>query len=52
MTNKDDIIYTEDEIIIIRPLKARIFSDDFEKEEFYSANGKKVILLREKQLEK
>ena len=48
-TDKEQI-YTEEKIILIKPLKARVFDDRFEKQSFYTQEGEKVILLREKNL--
>jgi len=45
---KDEVIYTEEKVILIKPLKARIFSDDYDKQEFYNLEGDKVIFLRKK----
>lgn len=48
MPKEPDKIYTEETVIIIAPLKARIFSEDYERIESYDSEGVKVILLREK----
>jgi hypothetical protein len=44
----EQTIYTEEKIIIIKPIKARIFSEDYEKMESYKESGEKVILFMEK----
>jgi len=43
-------IYTEEKIVIIKPLKANhIFNDEkFERIETYMPNGDKLVILREK----
>jgi len=42
-------IYTEEKIILIKPLKEKVFKDNFQKIESYDENGVKVILLRKKE---
>ena len=47
--NRDrEVIYTEETIILIKPLKARVFKEEFQIIESYSEDGEKVVLLREK----
>lgn len=48
MENK---IYQEESVIIIAPLKARIFSEAYERNEYYTPDGEKVIVFREKKVE-
>lgn len=50
---EDEVIYTEDKITIIRPLKANhIFNEEkYDKIETYSKEGDKLIILREKKHE-
>ena len=47
MTDKNEVVYTEEYVRIIRPLKARIYSDKFERAENYGEDGIKTILFRE-----
>ena len=46
-TNK---IYDEELIILIKPLKARVWKDEYQKIEAYTEAGVKVIILREKEV--
>jgi len=48
MENK---IYQEESVIIIAPLKARIFSEAYERNEYYNEAGEKVVVFREKKAE-
>lgn len=43
-----DLIYQEELVRIIKPLKARIYDEKYEKIESYGEDGIKTILLREK----
>ena len=42
-------IYQEELVRIIKPLKARVFSEKYEKAEFYGEDEIKTIVLREKE---
>ncbi len=42
-------IYTEETIILIKPLKAKIWNDDFQRIETHTEDGKKIVILREKE---
>lgn len=44
----DEIIYVEEKIILIKPLKEKVFNDKFQIIESHTENGQKVILLRTK----
>ena len=48
--NEEQKIYTEEHIILIKPLKAnRIWNEkEFEKIESWTEEGEKLIILREK----
>ncbi len=45
-----DIIYTEEIIILIKPLKAKIFKDGFQIIESHTEDGDKIIILRSKEI--
>ena len=42
----EEIIYTEEYIRVIKPLKARIWSEEYEKQEMYGTDGIKTLLFR------
>lgn len=45
-------IYQSEEVIIITPLKSRVFNDNFQRIESYNEEGKKVILFIKKDNDK
>jgi hypothetical protein len=44
-------IYQSEEVVIISPLKSRIFNDNFQRIESYNEEGKKIILFIKKEKE-
>lgn len=45
---KEKEIYQSEEVILIYPLKSRIFADGFQRIESYNEQGKKIILFVKK----
>ena len=46
---KDETIYTEDKLTIIRPTGSKIFNDDYERHEFWSETNEKVVVFIKKE---